>query len=98
MPRRYYQYLPKFQNLHDISSIGSFILGIGFIIMAIYLIHSLVKGAKATSNPWGALTLEWQTSSPPPTSNFLTEPKIPDGFYDYDKIPVKSSSEAGISP
>jgi cytochrome c oxidase subunit 1 len=90
MPRRYYQYLPKFQNLHDISSIGSFILGIGFIIIAIYLISSLVKGPKAPSNPWGALTFEWQTSSPPPTSNFLKEPEMTGGFYDYDVIPVRT--------
>ncbi|GIW77256.1 MAG: hypothetical protein KatS3mg104_2319 [Phycisphaerae bacterium] len=27
-------------------------------------------GAPASANPWGANTLEWQTSSPPPHDNF----------------------------
>jgi cytochrome c oxidase subunit I len=92
MPRRYYQYPAKFQNLHDISSLGSAILGIGFVIMAVYLIASLIRGKKAGSNPWGALTLEWQTSSPPPTSNFASDPVITHGFYDYDKIQLKPTA------
>jgi cytochrome c oxidase subunit 1 len=95
MPRRYYQYPAKFQTLHDISSLGSAILAIGFVIMAIYLIASLARGKKAGNNPWGALTLEWTTSSPPPTSNFIEEPKISHGFYDYDKILVKPDKPTG---
>jgi cytochrome c oxidase subunit 1 len=89
MPRRYYHYPEKFQTLHGVSSLGSAILGIGFVIMAIYLIASLIKGKKTSNNPWGALTLEWQTTSPPPTANFVKEPVISHGFYDYDKVMIK---------
>ena len=34
------------------------------------MIHSARHGTIAGDNPWGALTLEWQVSSPPPIFNF----------------------------
>ncbi len=73
MPRRYYNYLPKFEIYHDVSTIGSYVLGLGFVIMAGYLLHSLFRGAPAADNPWGAATLEWETTSPPPHDNFKHE-------------------------
>jgi cytochrome c oxidase subunit 1 len=86
MPRRYYNYLDQYQPLHAFSSYGSWILGLGFLIMFIYLIHSLFKGKKAPGNPWGALTLEWTNSSPPPTENFDTTPVLTHGPYAYDTV------------
>jgi cytochrome c oxidase subunit 1 len=86
MPRRYYTYLDQYQPLHAFSSVGSWVLGLGFIVMAVYLIHSLIKGPRAGKNPWGALTLEWTNSSPPPPENFTETPKLTHGPYDYDKI------------
>ena len=44
------------------------------------------NGKISGSNPWGGLTLEWQTPSPMPTHNFLEEPKITHGPYAYDKV------------
>ena len=29
MPRRYYNYLPEFQSLHQLSTLGAYILGVG---------------------------------------------------------------------
>jgi cytochrome c oxidase subunit 1 len=81
MPRRYYNYLDQFQPLHAFSTVGSWILGVGFLIMAAYLLVSLKKGAIASANPWGASTLEWTTSSPPPTENFPEQPKVETGPY-----------------
>ena len=89
MPRRYYTYVDQFQPLHGFSSIGAWILGAGFVIMAIYLIHAIFTGEPAGPNPWGALTLEWETSSPPPPHNFLEEPKFKHGPYDYDKVLIE---------
>jgi cytochrome c oxidase subunit 1 len=86
MPRRYYTYLERFQTLHDISTYGSWIMGIGFIIMGVYLIHSIFRGTPAGSNPWGALTFEWTTPSPPPPENFPRTPILEHGPYDYDKV------------
>lgn len=88
MPRRYHSYLDQFQPLHAMSSYGSWIMGLGFLIMFVYLIHSLFKGKKASGNPWGALTLEWTNSSPPPPENFETAPVLTHGPYDYDRVTV----------
>lgn len=91
MPRRYYNYLPEFQDLHQLSTIGAFILGLGFLISAFYLFASFKGGKKAPSNPWGATTLEWQCTSPPPYYNFHQEPEVNRGPYEgyehlrYDK-------------
>lgn len=86
MPRRYYTYVDQYQPLHAFSSYGSYVLGLGFIIMAVYLIHGMLKGKPAGSNPWGALTLEWEMQSPPLEHNFVETPTLKHGPYDYDKI------------
>ena len=87
MPRRYYDYLPQYQTLHQVSTVGSWILALGFLIMVSYLLASLKVGALAPANPWGGLTLEWQTSSPPPLHNFEKQPNTKIGPYDYG-VPV----------
>ncbi len=85
MPRRYFNYLEEYQAYHQFSTIGSYVLGIGFIIMAIYLAHSLLRGKKAPPNPWGSRALEWQTASPPGLHNYEHTPVIINGPYDYHK-------------
>ncbi len=86
MPRRYYNYLDQFQPLHAFSTFGSWVLGLGFIVMLIYLVWSLFKGKEASANPWGGITLEWQTASPPPFENFEKTPVIEYDPYDYEKV------------
>jgi cytochrome c oxidase subunit 1 len=83
MPRRYYDYLPAYESLNRISSVGSWTIGVGFLIALYVIIKGIFWGPKATDNPWGAKTLEWQTSSPPPHENFLTEPTVTAGPYEY---------------
>ena len=83
MPRRYFNYVDQFQGLHQFSTIGSYILGIGFVMMAVYLVWSLFRGPKAPSNPWKSRSLEWMTSSPPPHHNFEYTPVILHGSYDH---------------
>ena len=83
MPRRYYNYLPQYQVYHTISTIGSWILALGFFITAAYLLASLRKPMDAPDNPWGGTTMEWQTSSPPITSNFEEQPVLEREPYDY---------------
>jgi len=85
MPRRYYNYLERFTAYHQASTVGSFILMIGFLIMAGYLLHSLVRGERAPANPWGGATLEWETASPPPYFNFEHEMQAGDP-YDLDAL------------
>jgi cytochrome c oxidase subunit 1 len=80
MPRRYYNYLPEFTLYHQLSTVGSFVMGIGFLIAAAVLVHSLFRGRPAPANPWGAATLEWQTASPPPHDNFAVAPPVGDPY------------------
>jgi cytochrome c oxidase subunit 1 len=82
MPRRYYNYLEEFQGLHVLSTLGAYVLGLGFMLTACYLAYSWKKGRKAPTNPWGATTLEWQCTSPPPYYNFEKEPLVNRGPYD----------------
>jgi cytochrome c oxidase subunit 1 len=88
MPRRYYTYMDQYQPLHAFSSVGAFVIGAGFVIMAFYLFHAIKRGKRVGKNPWGALTLEWTTDSPPSAHNFDKTPVVVDGPYDFDRIMV----------
>ncbi|MCA1582257.1 MAG: cytochrome c oxidase subunit I [Acidobacteria bacterium] len=72
MPRRVYTYLPEMgwgpANLA--ATIGAGMLGVGVLLFLINAARSLRSGEAAGNNPWGASTLEWATSSPPPPYNF----------------------------
>ena len=84
MPRRYHAYPPEFQVLNVLSSAGASILGVGYLIPMVYLMWSLRYGRIAGSNPWGAVGLEWTTTSPPPTENFAETPTVTWDAYDYE--------------
>ncbi|HMQ09775.1 MAG TPA: cytochrome c oxidase subunit I [Oligoflexia bacterium] len=91
MPRRYYNYDASYEIYNQLSTIGSTLLGIGFFIVAINLLMSLKKSAaKAPDNPWGALTLEWESSSPPYHENFREQPVLKHGPYDFEKVEVEA--------
>lgn len=83
MNRRIAIYDPKFQDLNVLSTIGSYILAVSILPFIVNVIWSAVKGAKAGNNPWRALTIEWQTTSPPAIENFLEEPILWSEPYDY---------------
>ncbi len=83
MPRRYWDYLPEFTTLNRVSTVGSWMIGLGFFYALYYLIQSLASGEKAPANPWQATTLEWQTPSPPPTENFNGTPVVTTWAYEY---------------
>jgi cytochrome c oxidase subunit 1 len=85
MPRRYATYDPEFQYLHQMSTIGAFVLGVGLVIAAVVLLASLWRGRRAPSNPWGGATLEWHCSSPPPYYNFARPPIVGDP-YNFDTV------------
>jgi len=83
MPRRYYDYPPEFQGLNVTSTIGSWILAAGILLIVYNLVRSAKTGETAGDNPWGGTTLEWKTSSPPPTENFEQVPEVTTGPYAY---------------
>lgn len=84
MPRRYYDYLPEFHTYHFISTVGSWILIIGLIILFGNLIYALLKGEKTSEkNPWGGESLEWHTETPPTLENFDLIPTVTAAPYEY---------------
>jgi cytochrome c oxidase subunit 1 len=105
MPRRYYNYKAEFQGLHVVSTTGAMVLGVGLVICAGVLVHSLLRGRLAPPNPWGVATLEWQTSSPPPVHNFNHMPDVTDPYSvedfpeadeygNYERMPRRSTLPA----
>jgi cytochrome c oxidase subunit 1 len=84
MPRRYFDYLPRFQWAQLISTIGGIILVTAIILMITNLILGVKKGAKALANPWHGSTLEWTIPSPPPLENFDEAPVVKENPYDYN--------------
>jgi cytochrome c oxidase subunit 1 len=70
MPRRYWSQLPEFDLWNRLSTYGSWFLAVGFVTVAYNMIKSAKSGPKAGDNPWRALTMEWQSPSPPPHDNF----------------------------
>jgi cytochrome c oxidase subunit 1 len=78
MPRRIYEYEASagWSGYNLVSTIGSFILGLGALLTVLNILSSLRKGPKAGPDPWKGNTLEWYTTSPPPEHNFDVIPRI----------------------
>jgi cytochrome c oxidase subunit I len=98
MPRRYWSYPPEFQVLNVLSSAGASILGVGYILPLFYFAWSLKYGKRAGENPWGAVGLEWDTTSPPPTENFPVIPVVTREPYDYtsEEVHRRTTQEAPV--
>ncbi|GAB5516328.1 cytochrome c oxidase subunit I [Rhodopirellula baltica] len=92
MPRRYATYDPEFAFLHQLSTFGALLLGMGLLYAFIVLMVSLVKGRRAPANPWGGVTLEWQCTSPPPYYNFERPPVVGDP-YDFHSLEWDAENE-----
>jgi cytochrome c oxidase subunit I len=83
MPRRVAEYASKFAAWNLFISISAFILGASILIFLYNVVASWRYGPRASANPWRALTLEWQVSSPPPVFNFDSVPTVVGGPYEY---------------
>jgi cytochrome c oxidase subunit 1 len=83
MPRRVYDYSEGFAGWNLFITISSFCLGLSMLIFVYNVVASWRGGPRASANPWRALTLEWQVSSPPPIFNFDHIPTVVGGPYEY---------------
>jgi cytochrome c oxidase subunit I len=78
MPRRVYTYGAGlgWDTLNLVSTLGVLMIGVSVIMLIINLVRSRRHGEVAGTNPWDAPTLEWATTSPPPTYNFQHIPLV----------------------
>jgi cytochrome c oxidase subunit 1 len=78
MPRRVYTYEAGrgWGTWNMLIGVGAIIQTAGTLIFVYNLIHSYFRGKEAGPDPWDAWTLEWATSSPPPSYNFAIEPTV----------------------
>ena len=88
MPRRYYDYLPEYKIYHVISTVGSWILILGILILIFNLLQALLSKKRKTTevNPWGGTTLEWTVPTPPPLENFDVIPTVTHGPYHRENL------------
>lgn len=93
MPRRYFDYLPQYETGNFYAGFGAAFMIIGIFMMVINLLLSLKRSRDASSDPWGGTTLEWQTPSPPPLHNFISEPEIMAYPYDFRAVVEKYSKD-----
>jgi cytochrome c oxidase subunit 1 len=98
MPRRYHAYVPEFQVLNVMSTAGASILGLGYLLPLFYFVWSLKYGKPAGPNPWGAVGLEWTTTSPPPPENFRETPTVTWEAYDYEGFVASPIGGKSIDP
>jgi cytochrome c oxidase subunit I len=83
MPRRVADYADQFATWNLIISLASFGVGLSTLVFLYNMVVSWKGGPRAVANPWRALTIEWQVSSPPPIFNFDSVPTVVGGPYEY---------------
>ncbi len=78
MPRRIYTYDVDrgWAIWNQLSTAGALLQVPSFVIFGYNLVVSLWKGQPAGDDPWDAWTLEWTTTSPPPSYNFESIPVV----------------------
>lgn len=81
MQRRMYTYPADmgWGTLNFISTIGAYIMGIGFVLIVWQIVYSIKHGERdLTGDPWDGRTLEWSLPSPAPHYNFAVIPTVTD--------------------
>jgi cytochrome c oxidase subunit 1 len=90
------------QWLNVLISGAAWALGAVQLVFIANFFLSMKYGKKVNENPWESTTLEWATPTPPPHGNFLTEPVVYHGPYEYsvpgeakDFLPQNQESAKG---
>jgi cytochrome c oxidase subunit 1/cytochrome c oxidase subunit I+III len=104
MPRRVYTYPSGlgWGSWNMVATLGSYLFAIGIAMFLVNVWISLKRGKAAGRNPWGAPSLEWSTSSPPPVYNFAVIPTVAsryplwEGYMDDDEDTGGSTIHEGL--
>jgi cytochrome c oxidase subunit I+III len=78
MTRRIYTYLPEtgWGPMNLLATVGAYVIAAGILAFIINVAISRKRGKPAGADPWGGGTLEWATTSPPPSYNFDRGPTV----------------------
>ncbi|MFG3578035.1 cytochrome c oxidase subunit I [Micromonospora chersina] len=78
MPRRVYTYRsePGWDGWNLVSTVGSYLLALGLLLVLVGVVHALRRGRPAPADPWEGDSLEWSTASPPEPYNFPVIPRV----------------------
>jgi len=78
MPRRAHLYPaePGLEIFNFVSSVGSFVMAIGFGLVLLDFALHFRFGQAFRRNPWRAQTLEWAMPTPPPAYAFASLPHV----------------------
>lgn len=71
-----YEFMQNMVPLNKLITWSALLMGVGQIPFLYNFIHSLIKGPKASQNPWQVGTLEWTLPSPPKPHNFDEIPEV----------------------
>jgi cytochrome c oxidase subunit 1 len=85
MLRRVASYAPEYELWNIVASVGAFMLGMSTLPFILNMISAWIGGEQASANPWQAIGLEWEVSSPPPIENFEEIPVVISEPYGYGK-------------
>jgi cytochrome c oxidase subunit 1 len=78
MPRRYADYAADagWTELNVVSTAGALLMAVGIVPFLAAVGLAMRRPPDQPADPWGANSLEWWTTSPPPHHNFRSLPPI----------------------
>jgi len=99
MPRWVYAYDGGlgWDGLNLLSSVGGFVMAIGFVLFLLDIFLHSRLGRRAPRDPWGAGTLEWSLPKPPPSYNFGSLPRVESREPLHDRPDLARAQAAGES-
>ncbi|GIM46386.1 cytochrome ubiquinol oxidase subunit I [Collibacillus ludicampi] len=102
MTRRIYTYPDGlgWGPLNFVSTVGAFLMGVGFIFQVWQIVYSIKYGERdLTGDPWDGRTLEWSIPSPAPHYNFAVIPHVkgPDAWWTM-KQEMKKEAAVKVDP
>ena len=94
---------PSWQPLLLVAEVGAIVIFCGILcqIAQLYVsIRTRERRRDLTGDPWNGRTLEWATSSPPPSYNFAVLPRVEtiDAFWEMKQAGTDAGTDLGSNP